>query len=187
MAETGFGNSRDRAELIRVRLRMVAIAALLTGAAATLVFTFLVYFMGDTGGTDYAEIVQAYSVTRTQLPLLITISGLVLLVVVCLTVWLVALYGSFRIAGPLYRFRKNLQGGLSRSEKRGIRHKDALQDLSESLLDGISSLNQHYHSLEELVDEAIQCTGQNEAASEARLSELLTELKAAVKRVRLND
>ena len=187
MADTGTPSTRDHAELIRVRLRIVAIAALLTGIAATVVFTVLVHFLGGASGTNYAEIIHAHSVTHSQLPSLVMIGGLVLLVIVCITVWLVALYGSFRIAGPLYRFEKNLQNSLNGASQLGIRRNDALQDLSGSLLAGISSLNQHYQSLDELAQEAIRCAEDTDINSQARLEVAIGELKAATNRIQLND
>jgi len=84
---------------------------------------------GPLCGASYFDVVRAHVLTHRQLGPALLVGGLILLVLVAAITWLVALYGSFRFAGPLYRFTRNLREA-SRQPPMGIRQDDALQETS---------------------------------------------------------
>lgn len=178
---------KDSAELKRLRFRMMGAIALSSAAAATVVFVVMLYLFGEPGGTNYAEIIQSYSVRHSQLIPMIFLSGLVLLVIVCVVSWLVALYGSFRVAGPLYRFQSNMEESLRGSIPQGIRSADALQQLSQSLQVGITTLDTHYAKLDELAEQAIQVAQRGDEEAKSQLSTLLHAIRTESSRVKLDD
>ena len=61
------------------------------------------------------------------------------------------------MAGPLYRFSRNLTITDENQLRLGIRHDDALQGVSRELLDSIETIEKHKQALAELIDSASSC------------------------------
>ena len=92
---------QDPEGLRGLHLKLVGKVALITGITAAILLVILVLFVSQDNGTRYREIIQAYSVTQAHLTSVMTLAALLLITIVGLSVGLIALYSSFRIAGPL--------------------------------------------------------------------------------------
>jgi len=168
------------------RFKQFAWIALLTGLAAAIVLGGLIYFLSTEGGTNYSEIIRAHWLARSHLAPALWIAGLFLLSLVALITGLIAIYSSFRIAGPLYRFSRN----LSISEKHsiiGIRKDDCLQDVSRQLQDSIRSLDVHRQTIQERVKKAEACLQSPDQAAAAEYAALIKQLKARLAAVQIHD
>lgn len=108
-------------------------------------------------GDDYLETIRAMSASRRQLPMLMAIGGLLLVLGTALTTWAIALYSSFRVAGPLHRFCIDLEEGIRSGQvpRIRVRSTDYVQDEAAYLEDTVCRLYAHY---DELAD-ALQQTG----------------------------
>lgn len=162
------------------RLQLVSRIAGGTGLLALLVLGVVVWWLNDAGGDSYFEMIRAHALTRRQLGPALLVAGLFLLALVALMTWLFTLYGSFRIAGPLYRFTCNLQQA-EREPPLGIRRNDSLHDTSAHLQQAWQAL----HRLRRELDAAAQAA---EAALEAGDGEAWqrerARLQALIERVR---
>ncbi len=138
----------------------------------------VVWIAGSAGG-DYLGQIQSLALARKNLPLIMLSGGLLLALGTGLTTWVIVLYSSFRIAGPLYRFSQNLEQGVSQGEvpRVPIRSKDLLQAESLFLQDTVSTLYGHYADLDRVAEQAAAITALNDAAPAA-------ELDAAIERLR---
>lgn len=107
---------------------------------------------------DYLETLSRLSATRQQLPLLMAVGGLLLAIGTGVTTWLIALYSSFRVAGPLHRFCIDLEQGIRTGEvpRIRIRQSDHLQDEARRLEESVAALYRHYDELAQALDDATQ-------------------------------
>lgn len=164
---------RDRHE----RLKQLAWIALLIGSAAAMVLGGLIYFLSTDGGASYTEILNAHRLSQSHLVPALWVAGLFLLSLVALITGIIALYSSFRVAGPLYRFARN----LSVSEKHsiiGIRQGDCLQDVSQQLQDSIHTLDAHKQNIQELLEKAETCLQSPDKAAVVEYAALTKQLRA---------
>lgn len=127
-------------------------------AVLALVALVALFFIAGTTSSEYLEEISRLSVTRKQLPVLMAIGGLVLAITTALTIWSVALYSSFRVAGPLYRFCLDLEDGIRTGQvpRIRIRQSDYAQDEARHLEASVAALYRHYDELSQALDEAAQ-------------------------------
>lgn len=168
-----------------LHLKLVGKVALITGIAAAILLLVLVLFVSENGGASYRDIIQAYSVTRAHLPSVMTLAALLLIMIVGLSAGLIAMYASFRIAGPLYRFSRNLQAPEVARQQTSIRKDDALHALAGELHESVDALAHHYDQLRAHVT-ATQALIVQKPHDPARLSEAIRALKAMESSVRLD-
>ncbi len=180
----GSMSSRDRTFLYPLsgisRLQLVSRIAGVTGLVALLVLGAVVWWLTDAGGDSYFEVIRAHVLTRRQLGPAMLLAGLFLLALVALITWLFALYGSFRIAGPLYRFTRNLQQA-EREPPLGIRRDDSLQATSAHLQQAWADLHRLRRELDAAsrAAQAALAAGDEQAWQQAR-----GRLQALISRVR---
>lgn len=170
-----------------VSLALVARVALATTASAALALALVALFVPVQGGASYVEVIRASTLTRQHLGAAMTITGLVLLILIGLTTWFLALYGSFRVAGPLVRFRHNLELAPGRMPLSSIRSSDFLQEISEELISAVHAVRHHRETLRQIasdIDE--QLNGGGEQASAAEINAALERLRELTERVRLD-
>ena len=159
------------------RFKQLAWIALLTGLAAAIVLGGLIHFLSAENGTSYAEMIKVHWLTRSHLVPALWIAGLFLFSLAALITGGIALYSSFRVAGPLYRFARN----LTVSEKHsiiGIREGDCLQDVSRQLQDSIHTLDVHKQAIRELTEKAEECLQSSNENAAAEYAALIKQLKA---------
>ncbi|MBF0427467.1 MAG: hypothetical protein HQL94_00980 [Magnetococcales bacterium] len=139
------------------RLQQVAKIALITGAVALLCLTATLYYLAGDRGTNYQEILSAYSMTKRQLVPALLLSGFVLITLTSLITWMIALYSTYRIAGPLHRFGLNLKRQIQEGPLpvEAFREGDWLQEEHLHFSAAASRLQYHYDSMSELTDLAM--------------------------------
>jgi len=110
-------------------MKWVGKIALLVALAAAAGLVAVVMGVSNDQTTSYTSLVASRSMTQQQLVPVMWIFGLLCVLVAALTTWLIALYSSHRIAGPLFRFAQNLQAILKQpfSVPLAIRKTDVLQ------------------------------------------------------------
>lgn len=169
-----------------LRLKLVARLALGTSLVALAVLLAVIWLLGNGSGATYFETVRTYAATQKNLPTALLLSALGILALVSAVTWLVALYSSFRIAGPLYRFARNLELAHTTLELPAIRRDDGLQEESRQLLASVEALRQHYRSLAQLVEQAQRQLDPAAASDPERLRCLIQGLKEQTRRVQID-
>ena len=104
-----YGNENSVGLPIEFHLRWVAKIALSVGALAGVGLLLELFLITDGKGTEYGWIILSNNLTRENLGPAILIFGLAMTVLASVITWLISLYGSFLIAGPLFRFAQNLK------------------------------------------------------------------------------
>ena len=134
---------------------------------------------------DYLGQIHHLAATRKNLPLVMLLGGLLLAIGTGITTWLITLYSTFRVAGPVYRFSSNLKLGVLQGEvpQISIRDTDQLQTENQLLQQSVSLLYQHYAALdqaaEQLLDELDRdyLSSDEDSSSGAAIEQALTHLQ----------
>lgn len=165
--------------LIQLQLKMIIEISVATVAATGLALVILVHFL-DRGDSDsYLQLITATVLTERELLPATLIAGLCVILVSAVFTGLIAVYSTFRVAGPLYRFARNLE----LVEQRGssspvpIRRDDALQEEWLALKQAIEMLDSHYDTLHTAVLNTLQ------AKTDKQLSDHLKVVSTLVARV----
>ncbi len=167
------------------RLKQFASIALISALISIVVLGALIHYLSIEESSSYTEVIKAHWLSRAHLAMALWVAGLFLLSLVSLLTGLIAIYSSFRVAGPLYRFAHNLSISDSHSII-GIRKDDCLQDVSRQLLDSIQRLDNHKQAVRELGDR-LQATLQTEGEDCAgEYAALVKQLKARIAGVRIS-
>ncbi|MCB1908504.1 MAG: hypothetical protein KDH15_14135 [Rhodocyclaceae bacterium] len=105
---------------------------------------------------DYVAMIQTLSASRARLPGLMAVTSLLLVLGTALTTWLIALYSSFRVAGPLYRFCIDLEQGIRDGEVPPIRVRasDRAQEDARYLEETVADLYRRQDEISATVDDA---------------------------------
>lgn len=166
-----------------IDLRLVSRFALYTSVVAVVMLIISVLLLTDQTGASYAEIIYAHSITQRHLKPVLLISGLCLLSFVAFITWLFTIYSTFRIAGPLYRFSRNLEQASEGKPPVGVRNDDALQDVSEQLKQSVTSLHNHYHLIDKKINELLY---QIDIKDTGELKQNFAKLQTLINKVRLD-
>lgn len=139
-------------------LRWVSKIALWVGATAAIGLIVVLFFITGDAGTAYEELIQSRNLAQRQLGPALLIGGIFLVSFGALLTWLITLYSSFRVAGPLFRLTRNLEASIGhRPEKpTPIRAADRLHAEAALLESSLCVLADHYMGLRDEVDLALQ-------------------------------
>lgn len=179
-------HSGNREPLIFFHLKLVAKIALSVGAVACAGLLVVLLLITDDKGSSYGQIISAYSLARQQLEPAMLVFGLTAIVFAGITTWLIALYSSFRIAGPLFRFSRNLEMEIKRGSAAPvpIRSTDQLQCEWREFDASVTALRGHYAALREALDDVRQSL-QDGADPPAGMRQAVDRLKEVEHRARL--
>ncbi len=139
-------------------LHLVGRIALAVSLAALVILAAALLLISDVVGRSYLDVIQSYRYTQEALRPALLVAGLALLAIAGGLTWLATLYGSFRIAGPLYRMQRNLE----QARRFGpvapipIRQTDCLQAEAHALAQATTRLREHYTEVETLATQAKQ-------------------------------
>lgn len=149
-------HSNDSPEII-FHLRWVARIAVLVGALAAAGLVFTLVFVTDSNGESYGALIESRSVAHDRLGTALLLGGLVLSACAAAITWLITLYSSFRIAGPLFRLSRNLENSIRRGPCRpiSIRASDRLHDEAQLLAESLEVLGSHYSAMRQDIDQAL--------------------------------
>ncbi len=149
---------------LRLPIQLAGRVALAVSLIALLLLAAMLLLISDEVGNSYLQILQTYQYTRNALAPALIAAGLILLAVGGLIAWMVSLYGSFRIAGPLYRLQRNLEQALEQGpvEPVPIRRSDRLQGHAAALSAASARLRAHYAELEDAAGQAARMLDSDE-------------------------
>jgi len=168
---------------VSMHLQLIGKVALITSAVAALILLVVIFFVSADGGGSYLEALQSHSISQSNLGVVMLISSLLLVGFVAVVTWVVTLYASFRVAGPLFRFCRDLELSPITDRPIGIRKDDYLQEVSEELLETVAILRSHYKEVEAVVS---QTSDAYQDADQKKLAELLITLKELEGRVHVD-
>lgn len=167
--------SEDRSHFL-LRLHLVAKIALIVGGVSCLAMLLALNFITDKSGVSYDTIIRSYSLSRQHLGPTLLVEGLCLVAFAGVFTWLVALYAGFYIAGPLYRFSRNLEDFIKQGPvtPKPTRSQDKLKHEEQQILRSIAKLQNHYGAMRAATEAALAQIDaqQNPAAAIAQLKEL---------------
>ncbi len=170
------------------QLQLVSKIALHVSAFAAFTLIGTIYILTDTGEiTHYLSSIQSISSMKNLLPKAILISGLIVVVFVGLMTWLISIYSSAKISGPLYRFSKNIELTIEHNSAPHIkiRTHDKLHAEADLLETAIFHLNQHYQALNHVAEE-IQELLKEDSINRSKLAAKIHELKITERRIQLH-
>ncbi len=142
--------------MVFFHLKLVAKISLAVGAVAVLVLLAVLTLITGDGGETYGEVIRSHSLTRQELGVAMLVAGLLLVAITGVITWLIVLYSSFRVAGPLYRFSQNLKlaGASDTSALIDLRQGDALATQAVHIKQAVATLRQHRAALKMAAAEA---------------------------------
>ena len=157
-----------------LHLHLVAKIALIVGAVSCLGMLLVLTFITDKSGASYGAIIRSYSLSRQHLGPTMLIAGLFLVSFSGVITWLISLYASFYIAGPLYRFSRNLETFIAQGPTTPVptREKDHLKQEEQQIKRSIAKLQQHYGEMRAAAEEALSQLDSQSAPAIAKLKEL---------------
>ena len=176
---------RDSATL---RFHLKFVAALFASVGLVACSALLVVLGTTSGGTGigYQQIIAAYSIAGQKLQTGLLIFGLAAVALAGMLAGLIALYASFRVAGPLFRIARNLEQAVaSRTAVMvPIRHGDQLQRQWKEFEASVQVLRHHYGDLREALAGADQTVGPD-AVDLPRLRAVAGRLEETTRNVQL--
>lgn len=172
---------------VSFHLKWVATAALIIGITATVGLLLAILLITDDKGGDYAQVIGNHSLTQENLGVTLLVFGLALVILACATTWLIALYSSFRVAGPLFRFSQNLKAIIDDAFALplAIRQTDLLQREWTQFDSSQAKLREHYARLRQAIAACQQAAAPGIADNSAALQQALVKLQEVESRVQL--
>lgn len=169
---------------IHLQLKMVASIALLVGLLSLVVLTWMLFHLAPSGQASYFDAIASTSLSGAYLLPAMVAAGLLIVAVTGLVTWLIALYSSFRVAGPLYRLARNLEDVMARGPISAIRirRSDKLQMEAHQFEQAVVSLHAHYEALRQAIAVAEDAA---QRADGAALAAALDALKQVERRARI--
>ncbi len=176
---------REESPEILFHLRWVAKIALSVGTLSIVGLGCVLFVLTRESGASYFDLITSHSYVHENLGSTLLIGGCFLLAFTSILTWLISLYSSFRIAGPLFRLARNIETSLTRGPVKPlpIRNSDRLHREAALLEDTLDALASHYRALEEEVDRALGeiNAGQVDAQARAMIFQRLSERLARVR------
>jgi hypothetical protein len=138
-------------------LKVTGTVALVVGSLSFATLLLLLVFISDNAGDTYWDVVRSGSVTQQSLGPGMLLAGLFLVSASAAITWLISLYASFRIAGPLFRISRNMEMLIETGAATltPIRRKDQLQKEMQQLVQSAEVLQNHYREIDAATDNAL--------------------------------
>lgn len=159
-----------------LRLRLVSRIALIVGGLACLSMVLVLTFITDKSGVNYETIIRSHSLSRQNLGPTLLVAGLFLVSFSGVITFLISLYTGFYIAGPLYRFARNLEIFIRQGSVAPVptREKDQLKQEEQLIKRSSIRLQNHYGALRAATGTALSqlAAQQDPSAAIAQLKEL---------------
>lgn len=171
------------APLIFFHLKLVAKISLAIGAIAMIALIIALTMVTDHSGSTYSAIVQVQYLKSENLGTVMLLAGLVLVAITCLATWLIALYSSFRITGPLYRFSQNLRLAAAddASTLVELRDGDSLMQEAAMVRQAILNLRAHHAAVSAASRQAADAVAAGDDAGYAQSVSRLRMLDAKIR------
>lgn len=140
--------------LMVFHLRHVSRIALSTGAIALLCLAGTILYLFGGEPQSYGQTLHKFALGQRHLQPVLIITGLLLIGVVGVLTGLIALYSTFRVAGPLFRFSRCIERQIQEGPlpMQSLRDGDLLQDEYRLLASSAENLQAYYDAMSELAD-----------------------------------
>lgn len=137
------------------QLRVIGKISLLLAALTTLALAAFSGLLKEIPDGDYSTTVGTLALLKGQLDQFMVFGALGLVTLTAITTWVMALYSSFRVAGPLFRLARNLERltECRNNELLPLRAGDRLQLEAAELKASQHALIDHYDQLEVAIQE----------------------------------
>ncbi|HCY62920.1 MAG TPA: hypothetical protein DHV59_08855 [Oxalobacteraceae bacterium] len=164
-------------------VKLVAKVALAAGVTAVLCLLVSLAFLTGTNGDSYPVIIRNNSITREEIGSLMLFSGLALVSLIGVLTWLIALYSSFRIAGPLYRFTGNFKTVIANDMNGliGLRTGDSLRKQESNIMHALTAARAHYAAIDRASQQAAAALECGDADAYAKAISHLKALDAKIR------
>ena len=168
-------------------LKWMAKIAMSVSVVASATLLLVLFVITGESGTLYSQIVHANSVTHANLAWVTLVFGLALALLAGLIAWLISLYASHRVAGPLYRFSRNLDNAIEHPVNApvAIRHSDLLQSEAQAFEASLARLAEHHRNLREKLEDVKRSMPADAASDLQSLRVAVTRLAEIERLVRL--
>lgn len=173
----------DISQPLQNQLKTTARVALSISVFATLVLLSTLYFLfKNQQQGSYLGSIQSFARSQDQLVPAMLIGGAMIMLMAGLITWFILLYSSARLAGPLYRFTRNVEMQIYQGPVQTIklRKGDYLQDLSGKLSRAAEGLHDYYAEQLEVVDELVEKLDSSQAVSSDQFNEFLQRLESRI-------
>lgn len=138
--------------------------------------------------SSYSGFINSQTITRHNLQIVLVIASIFLLSVTALITWLICLYSSFKVAGPLYRFTQNLLHAPDPDSMLPVRSNDIFQELSSNILSSAKTIQQHEFAIKTTIEQCLyELDKTKDQSQNENLHHLLDELLALESRVKLHN
>jgi hypothetical protein len=181
--DVGLALENDSTLSAQNRLKMTAKVAVSVSLLSTMVLLAAFYLLLiDQAEKTYLQTILALTRSQEQLAIAMLIGGALVTALAGLITWAFTLYFSHRIAGPIYRFTKNLELEIEKGPVTtvAIRKEDSLQVLSEKLGLTVDRLSRHYDNQLKIVDEISRNLHAADGINVTAYNEALEKLKNVV-------
>lgn len=164
-------------------LKIIGLVALAIGAIAFATLLLLLIVISDNSGTTYWDIIKSGSMTRQSLGMGMLLAGVFLVGAAAIITWLASLYASFRFAGPMFRFSRNMEilTGSGAGPLIPIRKDDQLQQEARHIEQSVKSLHNHYRELGSATETALTMA----ASGNRELAQFVSKIRELDRRVQL--
>lgn len=177
----------DKSDLGLLHLTLVTKLAILTGLGATGLLILMAGFVVVEADGGYFQVIQAHTLTRQHIGPAMIVTTLLLLAVAGLSAGIIALFSSFRVAGPLYRFSRVFQQARQPVPTYRLRRKDALQEVSDNIQASIEQLHAHYQQLRTEIDALHNALERNDSTTKQQYHQGLQRLKHLEAELKLHE
>lgn len=145
----------------------------------------IVFFTVASPSESYQQNIRVLSLSQKTLPWIMLVTGLILTLITGIVTWLVTLFSTFHISGPLFRFSRNIEEWINHGRRNTVplRKEDALQEESRLMEETIKS---HYVYLDELQPFLNQVLQAVDAGDSQQMNHVLSLLKEKVDRATIN-
>ncbi|OGT05948.1 MAG: hypothetical protein A2143_05630 [Gallionellales bacterium RBG_16_57_15] len=167
--------SRDETHFL-LRLRLVSKITLIVSAAFCLGMLLALTFITDDSGIGYSKIIRSHNLSRRYLAHALLAAGVFLVLFSIVVTWLISRRISFHIAGPLYRFARNLETFIEHGPVTPVptRKSDHLKQEERQIKHSIARVQAHYGAMRAATEAALAQINSQQfpAAAFAQLKEL---------------
>lgn len=177
------GPDQSGTSRLNYHLKITGTVALVVGGLSFATLLLLLAFISDNAGTTYWDVVRSGSVTHQFLGPGMVLAGLFLVGTTAAITWLISLYASFRIAGPLFRISRNIEVLIESgtATPTPIRKKDQLQKEMQQLVQSVEALQSHYLEIDAATDDALALID----SGQHNLAPAIEKLRGLERRVQL--
>jgi hypothetical protein len=169
------------------QLKLVSKISLWIGLITLISLTLLILILMPTLTNQYTAFTQLILQIQNNLPMMLSLCGLVLIIGASFSTWFICLYSSFRISGPLYCFSKNIKLQIKNSPYAPVklRKNDSLQEEAQLYNKSMSKWQQLYQDIKAHNENILSLSKQTSLDSTNGLHTLANQLSILINKIKL--